>query len=207
MWRLSSKRICSSVQFVVLTVLCLSTASAQQAGKAGVKGDFQAFVSSTLSVGTFVTPAVTAAGSQFIFKPAGFGTGINAYGYHYGVSLADTVGGKFFRKFVFPAVSGQPDRYEPTHGKRTLTRILSAAGHGIFVDPLQLRKLNWSGAPASLVSAALSNAYQPSEQQTWSATFQRFGTNSAGYALGDMLCEFSVELSKIPLLGKIVKCG
>ena len=187
-----------------LGVVCSSCAGAQQ----GVKADFRVFVSSTLTPATFVTPAVTAAGSQFIFKPAGFGSGAEGYGYHYGVSLADTVGGKFLRKFVFPAVSGHPDRYQPTHGKRVLTRLLNVAGHGIFVDPQQsTRIMNWSGVPASMVSAALSNAYQPPDQQTWSATFQRVGTNSAGYVLGDFVCEFSPELSRIPLFGRVAKCN
>jgi len=194
--------IVSVVQISVLSMICTNMASAQQ----GAKADFREFLSSTVSLGTVVTPAITAAGSQFIFKPAGFGSGIEGYGYHYGVSVADSVGGKFFRKFVFPVASGQPDRYQPTHGRKVLVRILNAAGHGIFVDPQQSsRSFNWSGVPASLVSAALSNAYQPVEQKTWSATFQRFGTNSAGYALGDLVSEFSEELSRIPLIGKLVK--
>lgn len=61
-------------------------------------------------------------------------------------------------------------------------------------NPRSLKNFNWSGIPASLTSAALSNAYQPIEQRTAAATFQRFGTNSLGYAAGDVASELLCDI-------------
>jgi hypothetical protein len=56
------------------------------------------------------------------------------------------------------------------------------------------RQFNFSGVPASFAAAGLSNLYQPREQRTWPATFQRTGTNAGGYVLGDLAAEFNPEL-------------
>ncbi len=187
----------------MLALLCSSSAFAQS----NPSDDFKDFISSTFSPQTIAMPAVTAAGSQFIFAPAGFGTGAKGYGYHYGVSLADTVNGKFMRKFAFPVFSGQRDSYKPKQDGSFLSRIVNAAAHTIFVNPqLSEKSFNWSGIPASAASAALSNAYQPPQQRTWSATFVRIGTNSAGYLLNDVLLEFSAKPCRNTLLRHFWKC-
>jgi hypothetical protein len=141
--------------------------------------------------GTLTTPAASALWSSYVSKPAGFGSGAEAYGYHYGVALADNVNGKFMRKLVFAAAARQREGYKPveTDGTwKSMGKGLSmAALHWLFVFPQSPTKsFNWSGLPASLASAGLSNVYQPSQQRSWSATFARFGTNSAGYAAGDV---------------------
>jgi len=169
--------------------------------------DFKAFLTSTFSVETIALPAVTAASSQFVFKPAGFGTGAEGYGYHYGVSLADGVSGKFMRKFVFALASGHPDQYHPKQEGSIFARFLNAAGHSVFVDPqVKTKSFNWSGIPASFVSAALSNAYQPSQQQTWSATLQRGATNSGGYLFADVLAEFRSLGCGVSWLHRVLGC-
>jgi len=192
-----------------MLAVCGCCPSLQAQGQ--VKQAFEDFRTETWKVETVVEPAVTAAGSQFIFKPAGFGKGAEGYGYHYGVSLADNVNGKFIRKFVFPSLSGHLDQYRPKGKGTVLRRLLNAAGHTIFVDPQGPKKsFNWSGLPASFTSAGLSNAYQPSEQRTLSATLQRIGTNSGGYLFGDVLSEFQPELRAagcaIPVVRAILKC-
>jgi hypothetical protein len=167
-----------------------------------IQQNFKTFLKSAWSVETLVSPGVTAAASQWIAKPAGFGTGAEGYFYHYGVSLGDNVNGKFMRNFVFPTLTGKPDEYSAAVGKSSGRRVLNIAGHTLFLHPLDpSRTSNWSGALASFASAGLSNAYQPSAQRTWSATFQRFGTNSAGYAIGDALKEFKPDLCRNRILG------
>ena len=40
---------------------------------------------------------------------------------------------------------------------------------------------------------ALSDAYQPDQQRTVAATFERFGTNAMGYFVGDFLSEITFK--------------
>jgi len=160
-------------------------------GQAEENKYFKSFSQDTFKIETLAQPAVTAAFSNWVTKPAGFGTGGEGFGYHYGVALADNVNGKFMRKFVFAAASKHVDEYRPKENGSFFGRLVNVAGHSIFVDPQADRKsFNWSALPASFASSALSTTYQPSEQQTWSAALQRAGTNSAGYLVGDLFTEF-----------------
>ena len=167
---------------------------------------FKSFTDDTFKVETIAQPAFTAAFSNWVTKPAGFGTGPEGFGYHYGVALADNVNGKFMRKFVFAAASKHVDKYEPKGSGRFLGRFMYAAGHSIFVDPQSEHKsFNWSALPASFASAGLSSAYQPSEQQTWSASLQRAGTNSAGYFFGDLFNEFKCDVP-LGFVRRLLRC-
>jgi hypothetical protein len=75
------------------------------------------------------------------------------------------------------------------------------------VDPqAEHKSFNWSALPASFASAGLSTAYQPREQQTWSATLQRIGTNSAGYLVGDLFTEFRSVACVVPFLRPVLRC-
>lgn len=160
----------------------------------------QDFVKATFSVETVLAPAPTAAFSNYVFQPSGFGSGAEALGYHYGVSLADNVSGKFLRKFAFAAVSHREDQYCPIGAARNWpTRLRNAALHTVFAVPQTSRVFNWSGLPASMAAAALSNAYQPAPQRTWAATFQRFGTNAAGYLASDVIAEVTFKPKPNPV--------
>jgi hypothetical protein len=122
------------------------------------------------------------------------------------VSVTDNVSGKFLRKFVFAAASGHVDNYQPKEKGKFFRRFMNAAGHSVFVDPQAEKKsFNWSGIPASFASAGLSAAYQPSEQQTWSATLQRAGTNGAGYLVGDLYKEFKCDIP-ISFVRRLLRC-
>lgn len=143
---------------------------------------------------TLATPAATGAFSNYVTKPAGFGSGSDGLGYHYGVSLADNVQGKFLRTFAFAAVSGRHDKYCPLGSAAPFgERIENVILHSVFSAPHLSRKFNWSALPASLVAAALSNAYQPEQQRSLAATFERFGTNAGGYFFGDLLAEMTFK--------------
>lgn len=161
------------------------------------------FMTETFTIETPVASAFTAAWSQFISKPAGFGSGFSGYSHHYGVSIADNLNGKLMRDVGAPILSRH--RYEPYYyrGRGTKSfwsRLEKASLHTIFADPeskRNLKNINWSGVPASLTSAALSNVYQPIEQRTAAATFQRFGTNALGYAAGDIASELLCDVELV----------
>lgn len=161
---------------------------------------FTDFVNSVFVPETAWEPALTSAYSNWVSQPPGFGSGGSGYGYHYGIGVADNVNGKFMRRFAFATVAGHRDDFVPFTSGGKWKRIGLAAEHSIFVDPLDRSSFNWSGVPASLASAAVSNAYQPAEQRSISATFSRFGTNCAGYAIGDLWTQAKQIYSKKPIL-------
>jgi len=152
------------------------------------------FLRASASPETLLAPAATAALSNYYFRPAGFGSGGEGLGLHYGVSLADNVSGKFLRKYTFALISNRQDNYCPVGAASPWkARLRNAALHSLFSVPQTSKAFNWSALPASITAAAFSNIYQPSEQRSWTSTLQRFGTNAGGYLLGDMLAEVTFK--------------
>jgi hypothetical protein len=111
------------------------------------------------------------------------------------------------RDFAFAAASRTEDKYSPPPGDGFWKRVGYEALHTFVVAPEDSsKKFNWSGVPASLASAALSNAYQPAPQRTWSATFERAGTSTAGYAVGNIWNIFAGALKdNHPLLHTMLR--
>ena len=155
--------------------------------------DFEQATFSTASgaLSTAFVPPTTAAFSNFVYRPNGFGSGADAYRYHYEVALADNINGKFLRKLIIPAISQRRDIYETDRQGTFLQRLTRASRHSLFYDS-RSDNFNWSGLPGSAVSAAVSNLYQPSAQKTWTATLERTGTNSLGYWFADVAWEFDL---------------
>jgi hypothetical protein len=151
------------------------------------------FANTVWNAETVWEPGLSAAWSNFVTKPPGFGTGADGYGYHYGVAIADNVNGKFMRTFAFAAVSRRRDHYVPLGNGPPLKRIWNAIQYTVIAaaPTSSSAVFNWSGLPASLASAGLSNLYQPAPQRTWIATVERAGTNTAGYMLGNVWLEFT----------------
>ena len=159
--------------------------------------NFNRFTCLVVSPDTVLVPATSAAFSQFLFTPAGFDSGADGYGQHFGIALADNIGGKFIRDFGFPTLFREDVTYVPDRSSaRTWHRVAHALQHSIVLDGKQ-HKLNFSGLPASFAAAGLSDLYQPQEQRTWPATLQRTTTNAGGYLLGDLASEFKPELCAI----------
>lgn len=177
---------------IVASFLCPIFACAQEADSARI--EFHDFLKATLSPGTIAQPGIAAGWSQFVSRPEGFGGGVEAYGYRYGVSLANSVNGAFFRKFAFPVVFGERDLYRPSGSGGFLMRAGHATLHSFLQDTggAGRERVNMSGVPASAVLAFLSNAYEPREQRTAQATLTRVGTNSLGYFASDFVAEFGL---------------
>lgn len=172
------------------------------------------FEKATFQPGTLLVPALSAGAvvgwSDYVSPVNGFGRGWQGYGHHYAVALGDNVNGKFMRKFVFAAASHHEDNYLLTAGGFR-ARMALAAAHTLYVNPdtndwkLTWKTLNWSGIPASFAEAGLSNAYQPAPQRNWSSTFTRVGTETAGYAAGNVLAAVIDALKqKHPRLARIL---
>lgn len=185
---------------IVLLLLCLfncPTALCQSMkcpndSPVSIAGYGDEFLDATFQTETAWEPAITAAFSNYVTQPAGFGTGSVGFARHYWVSVADNVNGKFMSKFAFAAASKRSDCYAPEEKAGFWRGLRIAALHSIYTDRadsferLRWSNFNWSGAPASLASAGLSNAYQPGPQRTWQATSIRFAENFGGHAGGDV---------------------
>lgn len=190
----------SAQRISVLSALLLGSVAAAQSIKPTTADFAKDFAKGAWSVETFVVPALTATGSNFIYpQTTDYGTGFEGWAHHYGVSVLDDVNSKFMRRFVFAEASGRLDRYCADGSGPSFTlkdRSLNVLGHSLLKFPrqgLHWRNINWSALPASLASSALSTAYQPSPQRTWGAMAQRFGINAGGYALGDAWEEFTFK--------------
>ena len=159
----------------------------------GVYG--QDFSDAVFTPETVLMPAPTAAFSTYVTKPVGFGSGAEALGLHYAVSVSDNVSGKFLRKFAFAAVSHQREQYVAMGSSGGIWhRVGHAALHSIFATTEGGRGgFNWSALPASAAGAGLSNVWQPAERRSFSATMARLGTNAGSYLAGDIWLEFTAK--------------
>lgn len=180
-----------TIHFVLVALVPLPFCPAGRAQSSPYIKDFD---QATFSLETLLAPAATGAFSNYVTRPAGFGSGAEGFGYHFGVGLADNVSGKFLRKVAFAAPAGHRDQYSPLGNAAPLPhRLLNIVLHSVFTVPQTSHAFNWSALPASLAGAAFSNLYQPDQQRTASATFTRFGTNAAGYMVGDLLSELTFK--------------
>lgn len=159
------------------------------------------FLGSTFELETVWEPAATAAFSNYVTQPAGFGTGSIGYARHYWVAVADNVNGKFMSKFAFAAASKREDCYQAVPKTGFWRGIRIAALHSIYTDgtdsfeSLRWSNFAWYAAPASLASAGLSNTYQPAAQRSWSATSIRFAEGFGGHAGGDIGTQFIADFN------------
>lgn len=165
----------------------------RDANFAAYRGDFEQAVFTTTPgvLSTALVPPVTAAFSNFVFQPAGFGSGADGYRYHYAVALADNINGKCLRKLLVPAIAGKRDLYETDRKGTFFQRLARASRHSLYYDS-RSTQFNWSGLTSSAFSAALSDLYQPPQQRTLWATTKRTGTNSLGYWFADVAWEFDL---------------
>jgi hypothetical protein len=155
---------------------------------------------------TFGAPAATAGFSQLLTSHEGFSSDAGGYGRHYGVNLLGGVSSKVLGQFLLPTAFHQDDRYKHTKaGTPAWGRIGNILKHVIVTQSAggSNEVFNVSALPNSLLSAALSNTYQPKPQRTAAASAQRFGWNLFGFSAGDAFAEFRPDL--IALGGEVTK--
>jgi hypothetical protein len=121
-----------------------------------------------------------------------------AWANQFGASVADVQARNFFGKFLFPTLLNQDPRYLPKRNGSFLGRSWYAATR-VFV----IRKddgtstFNSSEILAIAFSKALSNAYYPEYDRTWSHTSASILGAIQGDASGYLLNEFTPELKRI----------
>jgi hypothetical protein len=145
---------------------------------------------------TLLAPAATAAIVQYVpgLHELGYGSNGAAYAQHYGVSLLDTVDGRFERDFAFPVLFRQNPHYAATHGSCSFKqRVVHVLKNLVLTDS---GKLNVTAVPASMGAAAISNLYVPDAQRTLCATLTRIATNEAGHLAGMAYEEFCPDIKR-----------
>lgn len=177
-----------------------------------VSDHFKKFSDSTFAtvggaIETVGAPLGTTAFSQLFTSHAGFGNDGTGFGHHYAVNLLGNVSGKFLGKFVLPSTFRQDERYvSAPSGSSPALRLGHIVKHLFIARSADHTRhvLNVSGIPNSLLTAALSNTYQPAEQRTAADSAARFGYNVLGFVLGDAYTEFQPDLRN---LASVLKSG
>jgi hypothetical protein len=180
-----------------------------------VSDHFKKFMDSTVAtpggaIETLGAPLITTGFSQLFTSHAGFGNDGEGFGQHYGVNLLGNVSGKFFGKFVLPSTLHQDERYRAYGPEHSPIRRLGHIAEHLFLTCSADHShmvFNASGIPNSILTAAISNTYQPVEQRTAADSAARFGYNVLGFVVGDAYTEFKPEICKLAafLKSKIVK--
>jgi hypothetical protein len=177
-----------------------------------VSDHFKTFSDSTFAtvggaIQTVGAPLVTTSFSQLFTSHVGFADDGAGFGHHYGVNLLGNVSGKFLGKFVLPATFRQDERYLPApSGSSPALRLGHIVKHIVIARSADHTRnvFNLSCVPNSLLTAALSNTYQPPEQRTAADSAARFGYNVLGFVLGDAYAEFQPDLRN---LASVLKSG
>lgn len=145
-----------------------------------------------------VAPAATAGMSQLVTSHAGFVSGPEGFGKHYGVNLIGEVSGRFLSHFLMPALFHQDARYiRKGAGQGGLAgfadRLAHVGMHAIYApaDEGSGASFNWSNIPGSVINSALSNTYQPDAQRTALAAGERVLWGMLGYTASDVYGEFA----------------
>jgi len=177
-----------------------------------VSDHFKKFSDSTFAtvggaIQTVGAPLGTTSFSQLFTSHVGFADDGAGFGHHYGVNLLGNVSGKFLGKFVLPATFRQDELYVPApSGSSPALRLGHIVKHIVIARSADHTHnvFNLSAIPNSLLTAALSNTYQPPEQRTAADSAARFGYNVLGFVMGDAFTEFQPDLRN---LASVLKSG
>jgi hypothetical protein len=107
-------------------------------------------------------------------------------------SAADDTAQNFFGDYVMASLLREDTRFRrlgPSH--RFFARVGHAAASGLVARNFSSdRTINWSNITGSAIGAAISNAYYPAVDRTFSTTAGNFAQNVIGAGLGNLAPEF-----------------
>jgi hypothetical protein len=149
---------------------------------------------------TIASPAASAGFARLTGFNSGFTNDWRGFAGHYGVNLAGNITSKFFGDFLMPSVFHEDQRYqalrEPGIGWKD--RAGHVIAHLLHTRPDGQGKsthlLNWSAVTSFVISAGLSNLYEPKSQRTAGASAERLGFNVGVFVASDAYTEFKPEL-------------
>jgi hypothetical protein len=152
---------------------------------------------------SFVSAGMLAGVSQANKSYPEFGQGAKGYGRYYWHAMADQAVGNYLTEAILPIVTHQDPRYYTLgHGgffKRTgyaVSRLL------VTRTDSGGRTLNVSEIVGNGAGAAISNAYYPSREHTWTKTGQKWVTQIALDGAFNILKEFWPDINQAIFHGK-----
>ena len=107
-----------------------------------------------------------------------------SYVKRFGASAADDTAQNFFSDYVMASLLREDTRYRRLGPNHTFfARVGHAAASGLIARNFSGdRTINWSNITGSAIGAAISNAYYPAVDRTFSATAGNFAQNVIGQA-------------------------
>jgi hypothetical protein len=109
-----------------------------------------------------------------------FGQGAKGYGRYYWHTLADTINENTWVEFIIPSLLHQDTRYY-TLGRGQFGKRVGYAFTRVFITRTDSghRAINYSEILGAGTSAGISNLYYPSQERTFTKTYQHWITNLA----------------------------
>ena len=115
-----------------------------------------------------------------------------SYVKRFAASAADDTAQNFFSDYVMASLLREDTRYRRLGpGHKFFARLGHAAASGLVAHNFSGdRTINWSNITGSAIGAAISNAYYPAVDRTFSTTAGNFAQNVIGAGLGNLAPEF-----------------
>ncbi|MGF7182282.1 hypothetical protein [Tunturiibacter psychrotolerans] len=141
----------------------------------------------------------SAAYTQLINGTPNYGTDSGAFGERLGAAALRNTSQNIFGNVVFaPLFHEDPRYYKMGKGHNVVKRVAYAATRAIITRADDGHATpNYSLISGRVFGAALSNAYYPDSNRSFSQTAQTFGTSMAGGAIGFVVTEFLDEALEI----------
>jgi len=151
---------------------------------------------STLDPFSLIAPAVKAGVYSAAGLNSGFGSGAGGFFKKYGVSIADSTSGRFFRSYFYPVLLHEDPRYFRIASGTKKSRTGYALSR-VFVTRTDAggARFNWSKLLGGFTSSGLSNLYYPSENRGAGFTFAGVALGYFGEATMNVVKEFWPDIS------------
>jgi hypothetical protein len=153
----------------------------------------------SFTVFSLVGWTTSAAYTHLINGTPNYGTDSGAFGERLGAAALRNTSQNIFGNVVFaPLFHEDPRYYKMGKGHNVVKRVAYAATRAIITRTDDGHATpNYSLISGRVFGAALSNAYYPDINRSFSQTAQTFGTSMAGGAIGFVVTEFLDEALKI----------
>jgi hypothetical protein len=147
--------------------------------------------------GTFILGGILGGEAQLTKSTPSFGQGPAASSRYFATSFTDFVVGNYMTEAVFPTIFHQDPRYFRRESGSAWSRLGSAAKQIVWTRADSGRmQLNLSELAGSSTGVAISNLYYPDNRNV-SDALTRLGVQLAADVVGNILKEFSPELSRV----------
>lgn len=162
-----------------------------------VSGHFEHFTETVLKCETPVSPLVSTALSQWL-SHEGFRSNLSGDIKHFEVDSIGNLSGKFISSFALPVVFHQDEQYHPCQPHSPFSRRFWHVTEHLFrLSSSDCSNdsgtFNASAIPGVLLSAGISNLYEPASDRTFWATMGRAGWGAVGFFVSDSLDEADVK--------------